>query len=128
MSPVDVESFINELEKLGFIYLADGKSSEIAVIDQIKGYMIPCDWLDAGQVKINNGQHKVAACKLKKCQLEYIIFPEGWDYDQSLSRAYAFVPSEHVDKSLKYLRHENGLDVYLNLLTNEEVYVGRPSK
>jgi hypothetical protein len=69
MSPVDVESFINELEKLGFIYLADGKSSEIAVIDQIKGYMIPCDWLDAGQVKINNGQHKVAACKLKKCQL-----------------------------------------------------------
>jgi hypothetical protein len=26
---------------------------------------------------------------------------------------------------MKYLRHKNGLDVYLNLMTNEEVYVGR---
>jgi hypothetical protein len=30
-----------------------------------------------------------------------------------------------VDKSLKFLRHENGVDVYLNKLTDEEVYSSR---
>jgi len=26
---------------------------------------------------------------------------------------------------LKFLRHEDGLDVYLNVLTGEEAYIGR---
>ncbi len=124
MSPDDVKSFIKGLEKNGFIYLADGKAVDIAVIDQLKGFMVPCDWLSAGHVEIN-GQYKIAACKLKKCRSYHIALPEDWIYEQSLSREYAYVPSEHMDKSMKYLRHENGVDVYLNLLTDEEVYVGR---
>lgn len=42
-----------------------------------------------------------------------------------MSSTYAFVPSEHVEKGMKYLRNENGLDVYLNPITGEEMYVGR---
>ena len=34
----------------------------------------------------------------------------------------------HVDKSLTFLRHENGLDVYLNAVTGTEVFVGRTGK
>jgi hypothetical protein len=72
-----------------------------------------------------HGQYNIAACKLKKCHSNHIALPEGWIYERSLSREYAYAPSKHMDRSMKYLRHKNGLDVYLNLMTNEEVYVGR---
>ena len=45
-----------------------------------------------------------------------------------ISREYGFVPNEHMGKSLKYLRHENGIDVYLNKVTGKEVYIGRTGK
>lgn len=51
--------------------------------------------------------------------------PDGWQYQGSLSQTYAFAPADHVDKSLKFLRHEDGVDVYLNSLTGKEVYLGR---
>jgi len=54
-----------------------------------------------------------------------VVSPPGWAFESSLSRSFGFVPSEHADKSLTYLRHENGLDVYLNSVTGEEVYIGR---
>jgi len=125
MSPFDVESFIKGLEKIGFKYVVNGQASEVAVIDQIKGFMTPCDWLDAGHVKIDNGKYEVAACKLKGCLSKFIIYPNGWEYNKSLSREYGFIPSGHLEKSLKYLRHENGSDVYFNKLTDGEVYIGR---
>jgi hypothetical protein len=125
MSPFDVESFIKGLEKIGFRYIVDGQALEVAVIDQIRGFMTPCDWLDAGHVEIDGGKHEVTACKLKGCLSKCIISPIGWEYNKSLSREYGFIPSEHLDKSLKYLRHENGMDVYYNKLTNGEVYIGR---
>lgn len=125
MSPFDVESFIKELEKCGIKYLVNGQSSEIAVIDQIRGFMIPCDWLYAGHVEMGDDKHKIAACKLKGCRSKCLIYPDGWEYEKSLSREYIFVPNEHLEKSLKYLRHENRLDVYLNKLTGKEVYIGR---
>jgi len=53
--------------------------------------------------------------------------PENWSYEKSLSRQFAVVPADHLDKSLTFLRHENGLDVYFNALTGEKVYIGRPN-
>ncbi|MGD0332170.1 MAG: hypothetical protein ABSA90_02815 [Xanthobacteraceae bacterium] len=47
-------------------------------------------------------------------------------YENSLSRQNVIVPPEQVDRSLKFLRHENGLDVYRNNLTGQEVFIGRP--
>ena len=51
--------------------------------------------------------------------------PDGWVYEGSLSQTFGFVPTENADKSLKFLRHENGLDVYYSELTGKEVFVGR---
>ena len=51
--------------------------------------------------------------------------PDGWEYEKSLSSSYGFAPSEHIEKGLKFLRHEDGKDVYFNELTGKEVYVGR---
>ena len=67
----------------------------------------------------------MATCRLVDSDLMEIVTPEGWEYENSLSSSYGFVPTEYADKGLKYLRHENGTDVYLNPVTGEEVYVGR---
>ena len=54
-----------------------------------------------------------------------VVAPPGWEFTGLLSSTYGFVPSEHAEKGMKFLRHENGLDVYLNPITGKEVYVGR---
>ena len=54
-----------------------------------------------------------------------VVTPPDWKYEESLCSSFGFIPTEHADKGMKFLRHDNGLDVYLNSLTGEEVYVGR---
>ena len=54
-----------------------------------------------------------------------ILTPDEWQYENSLSQNPGYVLPERQDKSFKFLRNENGIDVYLNLVTGEEVFVGR---
>jgi hypothetical protein len=125
MTPDDVESFIKKLEGFGLVFTESGKSVDIAVVDQIKGPTNKCDWLEFGHVNMSDDNERVATCRLINSNLMEIVTPDGWEYKNSLSCSYGFVPSEHLDKGLKYLRHENELDVYLNPVTGEEVFVGR---
>jgi hypothetical protein len=126
MSPQDVESFVKLLTRSGLTYLKDGQAIDVAVADQIHGLAAPCSWLEFGHVNLGGDpkQH-VAACRLVNSKYPQVVTPPDWTFDGSLSHTYGFVPSEHTDKSLKYLRHENGLDVYLSTLTGQEVYIGR---
>ncbi len=125
MTPDDVESFIKKLEKNGLKFLCDEKSIDIAVVDQMRGPTKKCDWLEFGHINMSKSGHKIAACWLAGSELEQVVIPPDWVYEESLSSSYSFVPSEHIDKGLKFLRHENGLDVYFNPLTGKEIYVGR---
>lgn len=54
-----------------------------------------------------------------------VATPEGWSYEDSLSANFKFVENEEMQKKLKFLRHEQGTDVYLDLATGKEVFVGR---
>ena len=53
--------------------------------------------------------------------------PAAWEYAGSLSQKTGYVPPEEIGKQLKYLRTENGIDVYLDLKSGREVYTGRAS-
>jgi len=125
MTPDDVESFIKKLEKYGLTFLRNDESVDIAVVDQMRGPIKKCAWIEFGHVDMSDGGQRVAACRLVGSELMQIVTPPDWVYEKSLSSSYGFVPTEHKDKGLKYLRHENELDVYLNPVTGEEVYVGR---
>jgi hypothetical protein len=125
MTPDDVESFIKKLEKYGLIFLSDEQSVDIAVVDQLRGPSTKCKWLEFGHVNMRKGGQKVAACRLAGSELMQVVTPPNWIYEKSLSSSYGFVPTEHKEKGLKYIKHENGLDVYLNPVTGEEVFVGR---
>lgn len=123
MSPVDVESFVKELEKKGLVYLEGGESIDIAVADQQRGFTCKCNWADCGSVNIDG--NNIKACQAVGDDSFQLMTPDGWKYEGSLSQTYAFAPTENVDKSLKFLRHEDGMDVYINTLTGKEVYLGR---
>jgi len=92
----------------------------------MRGPLVKCEWIEFGHLNLNNDPHaRVAACRLKGSR-QFVLFPpEGWTFASSLSKSSGFVPNEHVDKSLTFLRREHGLDVYRNQVTGKEVYIGR---
>jgi hypothetical protein len=124
MNPNDCDTYIAGLERHGLVFLRDGQSQDIAIAVQTDGITVPCDWLEFVHVDVAAGQ-TVAAARLKGTGIRQIYCPENWSYEKSLSRQFAVVPAEHLDKSLTFLRHENELDVYRNALSDEEVYIGR---
>ncbi len=126
MSPVDVESYLMQLEKKGFIYLQNDEAIDLAVVDQQQGVSVDCKWLEFGHVNLSgDSSRKVSACQMVGGLGEPLFTPDGWEYEGSLSQTFMFAPTEHIDKSLEFMRHENGLDVYFNKLTGKEVYLGR---
>ena len=126
MSPDDVETYIIDLEKKGFIYIEGGEAVELVLVDQQRGFAAKCNWAEFMYVNLDGDKSKrVAACKAIEGPDDPLITPDGWEYEGSLSQTFGFIPTGHLDKSLKFLRHENGLDVYLNTLTGKEVYIGR---
>lgn len=127
MTPQDVESFVKKLQGFGMEFLRSGDAIEIAVVDQMRGLTSQCSWLEFGHVDIGGGI-RVAACRLAGSRIMEVVTPPGWKFEGSLSSSFGFVPTEHAGKGLKYLRHEDGCDVYLNPLTGKEVYVGRTSE
>lgn len=123
MTPVDAESFCRRLEDCGLVFLRNDIAIDFAVVDQIRGPTKECDWLEFGHLEIDG--HRIAACRIVGSTDEYVITPDGWKYEESLTASYDLVPTESAEKSLVFLRHDNGLDVFFNRLTGKEVYVGR---
>ena len=125
MSPQDTEAFVQRLEELGLAYLRDGAAVDLVVVDQQRGPMAPCDWLDFGRVEVDDAGNRVSAARLAGSQSLDVVTPEGWEFSESLSAKFGFVPNEHIEKGLQFLRREDGLDVYWNPLTKSEVFIGR---
>ena len=125
MSPADVEIFVRALEQAGLTHLDGDTAVDLVVVDQMSGPASPSGWLEFGHVELTGRGGKVAACRLAGSRVASIMLPEGWEYEGSLSHTYGFIPAGEVDKSLEFLRHENGVDVFLNRLTGQKVYIGR---
>lgn len=123
MHPDDVEAFIVRLERLGFVFLdASGGARDLAVVDQREGLTTPCKWLKFFHAEVPGGS--VAGVRLVGGNDSSLTCPEDWDFEHSLSNQFHFVPEgKEQEEGLKFLRHEVGLDVYLNRATGREEYV-----
>jgi hypothetical protein len=126
MAPPDVDAYVQQLERQGLRHLRGGKAIDLVVVDQTRGPTTSCDWVEFGKIPMKGGN--VAACRLSGSSLDTLVTPDGWEYGGSLSQTFGFVPSGHEHKSLRFLRHERGLDVYFNLVTEKEVFIGRSSR
>jgi len=137
MAPVDVKSFCESLEGHGLTYLIDGIAHDIVVIDQQRGPLVPCEWVEVWDGYLEKEKiRKITICAMTKEidgmfqgpeGTEWAAEPDGWEWEGSLSQTFGFSPTEEIEKSLTFLRHEDGLDVYFNELTGKESYVGRIS-
>jgi hypothetical protein len=126
MAPLDAEEYVQHLINNGFEYLSEGMAVDLVVADQLRGLATECDWCEFGQTSGGgNNLDRIAGCRAVGSRVTTLVCPEGWHYEGSLSQKYAFVPSADMEKSMKFLRHEKGLDVYLNQLTGKEVFIGR---
>lgn len=124
MTPEDCKGFVEYLESVGLVFKQGGQAQDIAVADQLAGFTVPCEWADFGRVELKPGQ-TVSAVQLKGATSGQLFCPEGWKYEGSLSSHFGFVPTGEGHKSLRFLRNEQGVDIYRNTLTGQEVYVGR---
>lgn len=128
MDSNDAGEFIDSLVSLGFRFVTDEQFDEIAVVIQFEGLGLPCDWLDYINVVIFKGDIRVSMCKLKGKPLGKLAFPCGWDYETSLSKHTLSMSSDDSDSRMIFLRHENGVDYYLDALTGKEHWLERAAK
>ena len=125
MAPMDAKAFVEQLQKAGLVFVRNGKAVDVAVVDQLQGPTAACDWMEYGQLPYGDSDKRVAACRAACSRSTQVATPPGWEYERSLSAMHHYVRTDAVAKEFKYLRSENGMDVYLNLKTGEEVYMGR---
>lgn len=127
MSPQDVHSYLEFLEKRGLLFQSQGTCLDIAVVDQQRGFTIPCVWADFGRIYIDKDQtQKIGACRLKGSTQNYVSYPACWDYDNSLSKDFHFVQTENAGQELEFIRKDEGISVYRHLPTGMTVYNGSP--
>ena len=127
MTPVDVEAFVSMLEMGGLIFCQNGQAIDIAVVDQLRGPSVPAPWLEVGRIELFNPPMNVCACWLAGKKLDGIALPAGWKFEGSLSDRPGFAAEGTEGDRLKFLRHESGIDVFLDLISGKEVFVGRPA-
>ena len=130
MSPEDVRAYVSELESLGLRHLADGETQcqDIAVVDQLQGFMTAAPWLEIASCLDDEIGGSVVICRLVGSSNEAIAVADRWKYSGSMSEHQGFMTDEAAKTNLIFLRSDGGLDVYLNKTTGKEVYLGRTSR
>jgi len=147
MNPMDVKSFIDVLENSGLQFqqskgfslkrLKNRSQNDIVVVDQFMGPTTDCDWIEFSQFPVGENNTMVSACwlfegtrfglgpQISEEQLNNLAVPHGWTPDQTES--ISFHPDYESDR-FTFLRHENGLDVYLENATGKEHYTTERSQ
>ena len=79
MAPEAVRDFVLRLERRGMRYLENGAARDVVVVDQQRGPMVACDWVEFAHVNLDGDAGKrVAACQRKGSTLAQVVCPEGW--------------------------------------------------
>jgi tetratricopeptide (TPR) repeat protein len=123
MKPEDVQAFMEHMEVNGLISKEKGVAKDIAVVDQLRGPNTDVPWLTFG--KISTDSINIMACALKGKELNKVAFPKNWKYEGSLSDKPGFAKPENEGDHLQFLRRDENTEVYLDLTTGKEVFVGR---
>ncbi|MBN1363322.1 MAG: hypothetical protein JW976_00820 [Syntrophaceae bacterium] len=128
LNPDETDEFVDRLENLGFRCVTNGEYDEIALVDQFKGFFLPCDWLDftnsAGGVNIK----RISACKIKGAEVDVIYLPPDWEYETSISKQILALTHNEFDERMKFLRQEEGFDCYLDTVTGKEYWAEQTKK
>ncbi|MDX9712566.1 MAG: hypothetical protein RBT56_08585 [Ignavibacteriaceae bacterium] len=126
MDSIDVEEYINFLETNGLIYIDNNQARDIIVVDQLKGPLVDCHWIEFGTIEIGEDtKQKISACRITGSKIKDIVLPENWQYDKSLSKEYLITETEDIDRRMVLFERKDGLRKYFDLKSGKTLYVGR---
>ncbi|HSL90376.1 MAG TPA: hypothetical protein VK870_13815 [Ignavibacteriaceae bacterium] len=129
MAPTDSEDYIHSLEAIGLVYLKKDVPQDIIVIDQQSGPTKNCSWIEFGKIELdNNPEKQISASWLKGSEIEEVVMPENWKYEDSLSAKYTFIRAEDINGRMIRFKKEDGIETYYDLKTGKTSYVGRTNK
>ncbi len=125
MSPYDAQDYVDFLENKGLVFQSHGTCVDIATVVQQRGFTIPCDWAELGNVFLDREQtQKVYACRIKGSTQRIVSHPDCWKYERSLSEDHIYVESDNMHKDMEFIREEGNVSAFRHLPTGRIVYIG----
>lgn len=126
MDSGDSEEYIKFLETNGLICIENDQVLDIVVVDQIKGPLLDCHWIEFGTIELDgNPNQKISACRIIGSKVKEIVFPENWQFDKSLSKEYLITETDDYDRRMVFFERKDGLSKYFDSKTGKTLYVGR---
>ena len=112
MDPESTGNFVDTLLSVGMQFVEDGVAQDIVVLDQHRGPTAQCDWIGFNQNADGNS-------------IAWLVgHPQGVMavYDTWLPHNDLMFRDGLVGETMKFLREEDGLDIYLDLETGQECF------
>ena len=112
MDPESTGNFVDTLLNVGMEFVEDGVAQDIVVLDQHRGPTAQCDWIGFNQNADGNS-------------IAWLVgHPQGVMavYDTWLPHNDLMFRDGQVGETMKFLREEDGLDIYLDLETGQECF------
>jgi hypothetical protein len=129
MTDEDATNYVHDLARYGIVYLCDGKAVDLVIADQRCGFAATCDWAEFGRIDWNDDPNKkIAVCRKVGSACHQFLTPTDWDYEGSISQETTYLPTKQIPEFMDFIRIEGGIEVYRDLRTGKEVYVGRTSQ
>ena len=111
MDPESTGNCVDTLLSVGMEFVEDGVAQDIVVLDQHRGPTAQCDWIGFNQ----NADGNSIAWLIGHPQGDMAVY-DNWTPNDMMFR------DDPVGENIKFLREEDGLNVYLDLETGQEYF------
>ena len=123
------DDFAYSLTRFGIRYVVDDRFDEVAVVDMYDGpAILTCPWLEFEGRKIFDTEPGLSVCKLKGDTSTIVAMPLSCYQAHKDGRRCGAMDVKEAENRLIYLRHEGGLDCYLDAITGQEMHIARDRK
>ena len=110
--PESTGNFVDTLLNVGMQFVEDGVAQDIVVLDQHRGPTAQCDWIGFDQ----NADGNSIAWLIGHPQGDMAVYDNWLPHNDLMFR------DGQVGETMKFLREEDGLDIYLDLETGQECF------
>jgi len=120
----DSVAYVEDLKDYGFRGPSSTESPEVAVVDQNRGFLLPCDWLEVDLWPIATADGRrfgVTVAWLRGEAPTTLAAPPGWIPGGMDER----VPADEFEKKYEFVEARDNVETYRHRDTGKVVYVGR---
>jgi hypothetical protein len=115
----DAVSHIDYLESLGFARPTQAGSPEVALINHVTGFVLPCDWLEFERIDLG-GNSPTAVAWQRGTALSQMVAPPNWKPGGVVQ-----IATSEFQERAEFLGTKDGVDVFRDRRTGDLMYVGR---